>query len=72
MHIAWLRGVAGTLVLIGAPRRWLVVLAVLLVAMGVGVGVPLALRAGNDAGTSLQEHLEMATRLLHEVPLVDG
>ncbi|GFG33145.1 hypothetical protein Cfor_12320 [Coptotermes formosanus] len=63
---------SGTLVLIGAPRRWLVVLAVLLVAMGVGVGVPLALRAGNDGGTSLQEHLEMATRLLHEVPLVDG
>jgi hypothetical protein len=66
--------VAGTLLLIGAPRRWLVVLAVLLVAIGVGVGVPLALRAGNGAGTStaLQEHLEMATRLLREVPLVDG
>jgi hypothetical protein len=72
LHITWLWGVAGTLLLIGAPRRWLVILAVLLVAMGVGVGVPLALRAGNGAGTSLQEHLEMATRLLREVPLVDG
>jgi hypothetical protein len=57
---------------IGAPRRWLAVLVVLLVAMGVGVGVPLALRAGSDSGTSLQQRLEMATRLLHEVPLVDG
>jgi len=64
--------IAGTLLLIGAPRRWLVVLAVLLVAIGVGVGIPLALRAGNGADTSLQEHLEMATRLPREVPLVDG
>jgi hypothetical protein len=56
----------------GTPRRWLLVLVVILVAMGVGVGVPLALRATSDAGNSLQEHLEMATRLLHEVPLVDG
>jgi len=72
LHITWLWGVAGTLLLIGAPRRWLVVLAVLLVAIGVGVGIPLALRAGNGADTSLQEHLEMATRLLREVPLVDG
>jgi ABC-type Fe3+ transport system permease subunit len=53
-------------------RRWLAVLAVLLVAMGVGVGVPLALRTGSTASASLQERLEMATRLLHEVPLVDG
>ena len=64
--------VAGTLLLIGAPRRWLAVLAVLLIAVGVGVGVPLALRSGSDASTSLQERLELATRLLHEVPLIDG
>jgi hypothetical protein len=60
------------LVLIGTPRRWLVVLVVILVAMGVGVGVPLALRTASDADTSLQEHLKTATRLLQEVPLVDG
>jgi hypothetical protein len=65
-------GVAGTLLLIGAPRRWLLVLAMLLIAIGVGVGVPLALRAGNGTGTALQEHLDMASRLLREVPLVDG
>jgi hypothetical protein len=58
--------------MMGASRRWLAVLAVLLVAMGVGVGVPLALRSGSDNGTSVQQRLEMATRLLHEVPLVDG
>jgi hypothetical protein len=72
MHVIWLRYVTGTLVMMGASRRWLAVLAVLLVAMGVGVGVPLALRAGSDNGTSVQQRLEMATRLLHEVPLVDG
>ncbi|PSN49770.1 Dipeptidase 1 [Blattella germanica] len=58
--------------LMAAPRRWLAVLAVLLIAVGVGVGVPLALRSGSDNKTSLQQRLELATRLLHEVPLVDG
>ncbi|XP_069678744.1 dipeptidase 3-like [Periplaneta americana] len=66
------QGQPRTLMLIAAPRRWLAVLVVLLVAVGVGVGVPLALRAGGGTSTSLQERLELATRLLHEVPLVDG
>ena len=45
-------------------------LVVLLLAAAVGVGVPLALRV--QSGASFEERLEQATRLLKDVPLIDG
>ncbi|KAF6214143.1 hypothetical protein GE061_008882 [Apolygus lucorum] len=50
-------------------QRWFV-LAALILAAAAGVGLPIALKI--QAGASLEERLEIASRLLQEVPLIDG
>lgn len=51
-------------------RHWWIIITVLLIAAAAGVGVPIALKI--SAGASLEERLEFASRLLQEVPLIDG
>lgn len=53
-----------------SSRHWWVIVTVLLLAAAAGVGVPIALRI--SAGATFEERLEFASRLLQEVPLVDG
>lgn len=53
-----------------SSRHWWVIVTVLLLAAAAGVGVPIALRI--SAGASFEERLEFASRLLQEVPLIDG
>ncbi|XP_067002128.1 dipeptidase 1-like [Anabrus simplex] len=53
-----------------SSKHWIAMLVVLLLAAAVGVCVPIALRVQSEA--SLEERLEIATRVLREVPLVDG
>ncbi|KAK9510065.1 hypothetical protein O3M35_004931 [Rhynocoris fuscipes] len=50
-------------------QRWMVLTALLLAAAA-GVGLPIALKI--QAGATLEERLEIASRLLQEVPLIDG
>lgn len=45
-------------------------MTVLLLAAAAGVGVPIALKI--TSGASFEERLEFASRLLEEVPLIDG
>nr|CAH7739925.1 unnamed protein product [Callosobruchus chinensis] len=51
-------------------RHWWAITTVLLVVAAAGVGVPLALKISSSA--SFEERVEFATRLLQEVPLIDG
>ncbi|XP_050502350.1 dipeptidase 1 isoform X2 [Diabrotica virgifera virgifera] len=51
-------------------RHWWLIGTVLLLAAAAGVGVPIALKISSSA--SFEERLEFATRLLQEVPLIDG
>ncbi|XP_057661133.1 uncharacterized protein LOC130896821 [Diorhabda carinulata] len=51
-------------------RHWWLIGTVLLIATVAGVGVPIALKISSSA--SFEERLEFATRLLQEVPLIDG
>ncbi|CAH1368402.1 dipeptidase 1-like [Tenebrio molitor] len=51
-------------------RHWWIIVTVLLLAAAAGVGVPIALKISSSA--SFEERLEFATRLLQEVPLIDG
>ncbi|KAF5285756.1 hypothetical protein FQR65_LT02284 [Abscondita terminalis] len=53
-----------------STRHWWIIVTVLLLAAAAGVGVPIALKI--SAGASLEERLEFASRLLQEVPLIDG
>ncbi|XP_044730635.1 uncharacterized protein LOC123293787 [Chrysoperla carnea] len=53
-----------------SQRHWWVIVTVLLLAAAAGVGVPIAMRI--SAGASLEERMEFASRLLQEVPLIDG
>lgn len=53
-----------------SSRHWWIILAVLLLAAAAGLGVPIALKISSAA--SFEERLEFASRLLEEVPLVDG
>ncbi|XP_073988631.1 dipeptidase 1-like isoform X2 [Rhodnius prolixus] len=50
-------------------QRWMVLIALVLAAAA-GVGLPIALKI--QAGASFEERLEIASRLLQEVPLIDG
>ncbi|GLH01398.1 uncharacterized protein GBIM_07554 [Gryllus bimaculatus] len=54
------------------PNPWCVGLGVCLLfsALGVGLGVPLALSASGPK--THQERLEAVRRILKEVPLIDG
>lgn len=53
-----------------STRHWWIIVTVLLIAAAAGVGVPIALKI--SAGASFDERLEFASRLLQEVPLIDG
>ncbi|XP_017780973.1 PREDICTED: dipeptidase 1-like [Nicrophorus vespilloides] len=53
-----------------STKHWWIIVTVLLLAAAAGVGVPIALKV--SAGASLEERLEFASRLLQEVPLIDG
>lgn len=53
-----------------STRHWWIIVTVLLIAAAAGVGVPIALKI--SAGASIDERLEFASRLLQEVPLIDG
>ncbi|XP_008193877.2 dipeptidase 1 [Tribolium castaneum] len=53
-----------------SSRHWWIIVTVLLLAAAAGVGVPIALKISSSA--SFEERLEFATRLLQEVPLIDG
>ncbi|RZC34082.1 Peptidase M19 domain containing protein [Asbolus verrucosus] len=53
-----------------STRHWWIIVTVLLLAAAAGVGVPIALKISSSA--SFEERLEFATRLLQEVPLIDG
>ncbi|XP_024086017.1 dipeptidase 1 [Cimex lectularius] len=54
---------------IKVKQRWIVLMAVILAAVA-GVGLPLALKI--QAGATFEERLEIASRLLQDVPLIDG
>lgn len=53
-----------------STRHWWIIATVLLLVAAAGVGVPIALKISSNA--SFEERLEFATRLLQEVPLIDG
>ncbi|KAG5874633.1 putative dipeptidase, partial [Gonioctena quinquepunctata] len=53
-----------------SSRHWWIIGTILLLAAAAGVGVPIALKISSSA--SFEERLEFATRLLQEVPLIDG
>lgn len=51
-------------------KRWWIMLLVIGLAGAAGLGVPIALKI--HSGASYEERLEFASRLLQEVPLIDG
>lgn len=54
---------------LGLRQRVMLFIALVL-AVTAGVGLPIALKI--QAGASLEERLEIAHRILQEVPLIDG
>uniref|UniRef100_A0A8D8VKL6 Dipeptidase n=1 Tax=Cacopsylla melanoneura TaxID=428564 RepID=A0A8D8VKL6_9HEMI len=63
--IGWMGGCINS-----QTKRWWIMLLVIGLAGAAGLGVPIALKI--HSGASYEERLEFASRLLQEVPLIDG